>query len=281
MQTQRSVIVAVWMQDNIYLELTRVFNAGRLRAILSSGQAVVMHRLAVMSKDGDWILREDEETLQHVLGVLEARGAHYRFGAPLAVCWMAGGWSSHFEFRTPSLRVRTDFVTRPPRTTPEALATVWANAEERRQPVPFVDAATLAELKKTNREKDYAVLGELARVLKDPEQQILLSRSGRDLVALAGDYPGLMDELAVRRPLLRHVRGELGILEAALDAERRQLMHANELRLQSYTDAALPWSDAWPQIAAETAGLPLQQAHRLVTERARGLLPAAVEIPES
>ena len=52
MQTQRSVIVAVWMQDNIYLELTRVFNAGRLRAILSSGQAVVMHRLAVMSKTG-------------------------------------------------------------------------------------------------------------------------------------------------------------------------------------------------------------------------------------
>lgn len=45
--------------DNPYLELTEELNRGRLRALLSSGQAVVVHRLAIMSKDGDWILRED------------------------------------------------------------------------------------------------------------------------------------------------------------------------------------------------------------------------------
>jgi hypothetical protein len=37
---------------NIYLELTRRFNDGRVRAILAGGQAVVLHRLAIMSKDG-------------------------------------------------------------------------------------------------------------------------------------------------------------------------------------------------------------------------------------
>jgi len=31
---------------NIYLELTRKFNSGRVRAILAGGQAVVLHRLA-------------------------------------------------------------------------------------------------------------------------------------------------------------------------------------------------------------------------------------------
>lgn len=46
---------------NIYLELTKLFNVGKLRAVLSSGQAAVLHRLAVMSKDGDWILREAAE----------------------------------------------------------------------------------------------------------------------------------------------------------------------------------------------------------------------------
>ena len=80
------------MSVNVYQELTAVLNAGRLRAILSSGQAVVMHRLAVMSKDGDWILREDDEAPGHVLAVLAERGAHYRFGAPLDRRWMAGGW---------------------------------------------------------------------------------------------------------------------------------------------------------------------------------------------
>lgn len=44
------------MTGNIYLDLTNKFNEGWLRAILSSGQAVVLHRLALASKDGDWIV---------------------------------------------------------------------------------------------------------------------------------------------------------------------------------------------------------------------------------
>ena len=100
---------------SIYLELTHQFNRGRFRAILSSGQAVVFHRLAVMSKDGDWIIREDCEALDHILSVLEERGARYRFGAPLDSRWLAGGWSSHLEFSYAGVRVRTDFVSRPPR----------------------------------------------------------------------------------------------------------------------------------------------------------------------
>jgi len=45
----------------VYLDLTEKFNRGRTRAILAGGQAVVLHRLAIMSKDGDWILREEPE----------------------------------------------------------------------------------------------------------------------------------------------------------------------------------------------------------------------------
>ena len=51
---------------NIYVKLTKEFNQGRLRAIICSGQAVVLHRLAIMSKDGDWIIREDEEAIRHI-----------------------------------------------------------------------------------------------------------------------------------------------------------------------------------------------------------------------
>jgi hypothetical protein len=55
---------------NIYVELTKEFNRGKLRAIICSGQAVVLHRLAVMSKDGDWIICEDEESLNFILNIL-------------------------------------------------------------------------------------------------------------------------------------------------------------------------------------------------------------------
>ena len=39
--------------QNPYFALTDEFNRAAMRALLSSGQAVVVHRLAVMSKDGD------------------------------------------------------------------------------------------------------------------------------------------------------------------------------------------------------------------------------------
>jgi len=256
---------------NIYVELTEALNAGKRRAVLSSGQAVVFHRLAVMSKDGDWILREDDETQEHVRSVLAMRGARYRFGAPLDVRWLRGGWSAHFEFRSGPLRVRTDFVTRPPRLAPEDVAALWMEPEPREFPV--VGMRELCELKKTNREKDYAVIGELARHLRSPRDQLLYSRSARDLERLGREYPSLAGELARQRPLLGDL--ELGAerIEIALDAERRRLIHANEERLQRYLDAAETWRQAWPGIETGTEGMPLDAAHRHIVREAERLLP--------
>jgi hypothetical protein len=119
--------------NNPYLELTEELNRGRLRALLSSGQAVVVHRLAIMSKDGDWILRQDGETVVHVLGVLA--------------------------------------------------------------------------------------------------------------------------------------------LDEALDRERRALMRANEERLGRYQAAAESWAAQWPAVQRRIEGLPLLEAHRVVTSSAEGNLP--------
>jgi hypothetical protein len=255
----------------IYVELTRRFNQGRTRCILSSGQAVVLHRLAVMSKDGDWIVREDAEALAHVLGVLEGCGARYRWGAPLDLRWLAGGWSSHFEFAYSGLRVRTDFVSRPPRITPSELASLWA--EQERADLPVVDVRRLAELKKTNRERDYAVIGELARLMADPADQMRHSRSARDLAALGREHPQLLSSLTQSRPVLRHAAEGQAALERALDAERRALMHANERRLAAYEAAATHWRAAWVAVEPRTAGLPLRQAHEALVASAQGVLP--------
>ena len=83
---------------NIYLDLTREFNAQGFNAILSGGQAAVLHGVTVMGMDGEWILRENENAVEQVLGVLAARKAVYRFGAPLDLRWMRGGWSAHLSF---------------------------------------------------------------------------------------------------------------------------------------------------------------------------------------
>ena len=38
--------------------------------MLSSGQAVVLHKLAIMSKDGDWVIQQDADATGHILAVL-------------------------------------------------------------------------------------------------------------------------------------------------------------------------------------------------------------------
>ncbi len=260
--------------SNIYLELTRKFNSDQTRAILAGGQAVVLHRLAIMSKDGDWILREDRETMEHVRAILEQHGARYRFGTPLDVRWMAGGWSAHLEFQWQEIRVRTDFVTRPPRLGEESVQRIWRTAEG--QETPFLGAMDLAALKKTNREKDYAVIGELARRMPDLDSQILYSRSARDLIDLAEQHPDHVQGLMGKRPALRTISQGREALEAALDAERRQLIRANEERLAKYMEAAKSWASAWPALSREMEGLALSEAHQLMVRRAETLLPFAV-----
>ena len=259
--------------DNPYVQLTLEFNAGRLRALLASGQAVVLYRLAVMSKDGDWILREDAEALDHVLATLGTRGARYRFGAPLDSRWLANGWSSHLELREAGLRLRCDFVTRPPRITPEDLEAQWKAPVFREAPI--VSLPILAQLKKTNREKDYAVIGELARRMSDPSLELLYSRSARDLMRLAAEHQDALREAAPKRPLLSRIAEGRNTIERLLDEERRQLIRANEDRLEKYFRASESWASAWPALSRELAEHTLRDAHEIMVARATELLPCA------
>ncbi len=263
------------MTGNIYLDLTNEFNDGELRAILSEDLAVVVHGLAFSSKDGDWIVRETPEAPDHILRVLASHGARYRMGAPLDVRWMSGGWSAHFEFSHEGNRVRCDFVTRPPRLSPTDLASLWQEHERQEafeEPVPTLDLRRLAELKKTDRERDYPFIGEIARRLP-PSQEVLLSRSARDLIAL---WPGFsaheQEQFTSQRPLLREIERGRRALEVALDGERRKLMELNQYRLAAYERAALSWSKTWSSIKSEMATMPLLQGHALLVKRAEHIL---------
>ena len=260
---------------NIYIDLTNQFNDGRLRAILSSGQAVVLHRLAIMSKDGDWIVREDDDSLMYILGVLDRYGARYRFGAPLDARWLTGGWSSHFEFMDGNMRIRTDFVSRPPRIAPIRLNEIWK--EQERKEFPFIGLVDLAEIKKTNREKDYAVIGELARKIESPELRLRYSRSARDILLACEKDSTSVYRILEKRGIGKEAFESLETLESALDAERRRHMHANERRLALYTLAAQSWAKIWKEIEKQTEDLSLLDAHAMIRNRASGILPEEPE----
>lgn len=235
-----------------------------------------MHGLALSSKDGDWIIREDEESLDHILGVLESYGATYRLGAPLEARWMSGGWSAHFEFESQGYRARTDFVTRPPRLSAQDLAQMWDEQEFQDEfPVPTIDLRRLALLKLTQRERDYPFIAEIARKMSAPREQLLWNRSARDLIQIAQEHPNLIEQLKAQRPLLTSIAQGRDALETELDAERRVLARADETRLSVYAQAAIEWTKQWPALKIQIAGLPLKQAHKIVVEHAQ-ILPQKV-----
>jgi len=252
---------------NVYFELTREFNRLGPVAALSSGQAVVYHRLAIMSKDGDWIVREAPEACAQVLSVLSQHGARHRPAAPLDVRWLCGGWSSHFEYVDErERRIRCDFVSRPPRVSPDAIASMFRGPAAQ-QDFPVVDLETLIRIKQTGRAKDYAVIGELARQLP-PDEEIEWTTDVDRILDLAITAGGRSS-----RPSVRAAHGGAGraAVVSALAQEIDELQQADRRRLAMYQRAGEPYLNEFRRMRLER--LPLERAHEEACRLAEALLP--------
>ncbi|MEA2691595.1 MAG: hypothetical protein QOJ16_982 [Acidobacteriota bacterium] len=250
---------------NLYFDLTRELNEEGPIAALASGQAVVFYRVAMMSKDGDWILKETEEACRRALAVLTRYGARYRPGAPLDLRWLAGGWSSHFEFFDPlGRRIRCDFVTRPPRIAREEVAALFTQPAE---PTLVVRIEPLIRMKRTQRAKDYPVIGELARLLPS-EREMELTTDPDRVVALAPLYGQGSKRRAVQAALAGRPREDV-VVELAREADRMQT--EDRLRLERYRAAAERYLREFQ--ATDFSGFLLPEAHERLCELAERWLP--------
>lgn len=258
------------MPSNIYFQLTEEFNATGRNVLLASGQAVVFYRLAIMSKDGDWIIRETEEACRHVLSVLAEHGARYRPGAPLAPRWLAGGWSSHLEFNdSQERRVRCDFFSRPPRIPRERIEELFARPEES----PVVDVESLIRMKRTQRAKDYPVIGELARLLP-AERELRFTTDPDRIIELSSKLDVDSDRPSVRAT--RSGKGRRDVVQA-LALEMDDLQEQDRERVELHSRAAEAYLRAVSRLDREDLRLP--EGHERLTTLAEELLPASVPGP--
>jgi hypothetical protein len=257
---------------NVYFDLTRAFNARGPAVALASGQAVVYYRVAIMSKDGDWVVREDPAACARVLEVLADRGAWYRPGAPLDARWLSGGWSSHFEYRDErERRVRCDFSSRPPRVDHAALDRRIAAA---RDPLAAIDLESLIRMKQTQRDKDYAVIGALAARLP-PAIELQWTMDVDRVLALAPAHGAGMTRPAVAAA----VRGDRDGVVIGLARERDRLQRADRIRVEAYASAAREFLAAFGALSPAARALP--QAHGEVCRLAERWLPTRVTWPEA
>jgi hypothetical protein len=132
-----------------------------------------------------------------VLDVLAERGAWYRPGAPLDPRWLAGGWSSHFEYRDErGRRIRCDFFSRPPRVSADRVARLFETVSD---PLMVVDRESLVLMKQTQRAKDYAVIAALASRLPPDREMEVTTEVDRLLVLARHPWRGVDTRRCRRR----------------------------------------------------------------------------------
>lgn len=262
--------------ENPYLKLHKEFVDAGAEVLISSGQACVVFGIATFSKDGDWIIRENERSCAAVLKVLGRHAAVYRLGAPLALDWLRLGLTSHFEFQaSDGLRMRVDICSRPPRV-PD-VERMWKRAV-RAEGIDVVDLESLVRLKQTRRMRDYAMVGALAEVaglehnapnlaLKYLQDYELLSKAVRKWHAQAASCGRKAVQLILNNAPRAKVVAAIAIEQDARIQRDQRRIDALQKHFGDYARNFVKLRLAWRQ-----TGVVLSKQHRQLVSRARCLL---------
>jgi hypothetical protein len=231
------------------LDFLKIF-AGQLREngisfAITSGMACVRYGLQQITKDSDWIIPgEDLACLRGLFTRLEGELPPWRIsyrqicGAPLEEEFMSHGWTSHLLVwdSAGSMEHKVDIFSKPPRVRSEELT---ADAEG------WADQHVVAQMKKTNRDKDWPIVHRLGEQLWEKRQAeglLHIAEFGALMAAWQATSPDVRERMALRRPLL----GALALpaklerlrFERMLLLERLIWQRVNERRHACYTG---PW----------------------------------------
>lgn len=193
--------------------------------LMMGGQACILYGAGEFSRDLDVVLAARPEGFERLCASAEALRATPIAVPPLRLDLLERGHVVHLRCeRADTAGLRLDVTTRPPRIgDPSAL---WDRAAEVATPdgerLPVLGLADLVATKKTQRDKDWAIIGALidADIARHPgagtAQRRLWLQEARDadvLLSLVVSDPALAAEVAAERSAVR----------AALAGNREQL----------------------------------------------------------
>lgn len=245
----------------------RVRSQGAVCAI-TSGMACVRFGVAVATKDCDVLCLPDNAAIFFdtlVATQLGDASCRYRghMTAPLDARWLRGGWTAHFMWGGESSDARLDVFGVAPRA-----SAAW-DAEMQGL---YVGLHTVAEMKRTDREKDWPFATGLgAKLLRSGDLRGWLHIFDHDLLVELADRVPLPPEVVTRRPVLRLLESRNPVLEVALKAEVEFWSRLDKRRLQIYRNASRAYTSA---VKADPGsdGLDLRGQHQVRVEHALRLL---------
>jgi hypothetical protein len=252
-----------------YEDLVRELRSRGVLCAITSGLACVHYGIAETTKDCDLLCHTDafDELLKVLIAtqILDAN-CSYRgnISPPLDARWHNGGWTSHFEWVPEREAVTLDLFGHALRE-----STPW----EREIFGLYAGPQTVAEMKRTNRDKDWAFITALGvrMIESDDERGWLHIFKADTLNELLGQYTCPPDILA-RRPSLRLAADRDPRTAGALHTERslweeldRSRIHILERHLRPYVSAV--------RKARHNQQLSLEEDHSLRIACASQFLP--------
>ena len=255
--------------DEFYASISAGLLRQEVPCAITGGLACVEFGVAQHTEDCDLICPPAHaETLLEVLRAspFGAVPCQYRkTSPPLDVRWLAGGYTAHFLWPTDATeKPSLDVFGAPPR-----VSTPW----ERETVGRFAGRHTVAEMKRTNRRKDWdqaTALG-LAMLQANDRRGWLHIFDAATLRTLIEEFSPGGEEIR-KRPALQLAISKSPLLDRAVQTEIEFWTHLNTLRLQVYQASHDRYARALLKAPKRTPTDLLSQ-HRLRVEFAERLLP--------
>jgi hypothetical protein len=248
--------------------VTRARDRGVTCAI-TSGMACVTFGVAATTKDCDLLCAPG--AARHLFDllcetVLAGRVPSYRgnLSAPLDERWLRGGWTSHFVWDAGDAEAYLDVFGVPPRG-----SSPWEDELHGF----YVSRHTVAEMKRTNRERDWPYATALgAQMLEAGDERGWLHIFDEPLLLSLIKTTVPPSHVAKRRPALGLALQSDPRLRAALHAELQFWHELDRIRMGIYQKAARPYLQAVKRARNKLgASLPIQ--HEVRARCAQAHLP--------
>jgi len=236
---------------------------------ITSGLACVHYSIAETTKDCDLLCHPEAfDELLKVLAAISIEGAtcNYRgnISPPLDSRWHNGGWTSHFEWAREADAVTLDVFGHALRE-----STPW----ERELVGLYASPQTVAEMKRTNRDKDWPFITALGvRMIEVDDERGWLHIFKPDTLADLLSRYECPPEILAQRPALQFASKRDPRTSGALNAERRLWEELDRARIQILERHLRPYVSAVRK-GRYNRQLSLQEEHSLRVNCALQFLP--------
>lgn len=257
--------------ESFFSDLVVTAQSRGITCAITSGMACVHFGVAATTKDCDVLCdAAQSDGFRSLIAETRLRGLppNYRghISPPLDARWMGGGWTSHFTWKTKPEETCLDIFGIAPRG-----SSPWT----RQLRGIYAHPNVVAEMKRTNREKDWPFATALGgRMLEEGDPEGWLHLHDADVLRLCAKQSPPTESLGDLRPLLRLAPfDDVLRVKRLLLAERAFWSELDELRIRIYQKHLRPYTSAVRRASAARSGLAMAEAHALRLECALEHLP--------